>query len=197
MDLCCLQSPHPSVLLGPVKRGRESQVKRLRGRESWDLWPVGDIWESTKPLEQHTSPQIPYTPPPDAPLSLFFSESLSLFSLPAHSLMERGFSKSTKWLERSWTDWSLKGLLSKSTAQITASQLSTASEDCHYCKILNTIYFLRTFCLETSFTDGWEKYLLDCFKNTISWLVFADFVQLDSNVQWFFCCILQLLFYLA
>lgn len=183
MDLCCLQSPHPSVLLGPLKRGRESQVKRLRGRESWDLWPVGDIWESTKPLEQHTSPQIPYTPPPDAPLSLFFSESLSLFSLPAHSLMERGFSKSTKWLERSWTDWSLKGPLSKSTAQITASQLSTASEDCHCCKILNTIYFLRTFCLETSFTDGWEKYLLDCFKNTISWLVFADFVQLDSNVS--------------
>ncbi len=163
MDLCCLQSPHPSVLLGPLKRGRESQVKRLRGRESWDLWPVGDIWESTKPLEHAHIPSNPIHPSPRRPSLSLFSESLSLFSLPAHSLMERGFSKSTKWLERSWTDWSLKGPLSKSTAQITASQLSTASEDCHYCKILNTIYFLRTFCLETSFTDGWEKYLFGLF----------------------------------
>lgn len=139
------------------ERAREPGKETERERE---LGPVAcgrHLGVHKAPRTAHI-PSNPIHPSPRRP-SLFFSESLSLFSLPAHSLMERGFSKSTKWLERSWTDWSLKGPLSKSTAQITASQLSTASKDGHYCKILNTIYFPRTFCLETSFTDGWEKYL--------------------------------------
>lgn len=70
------------------ERASESGKETERERESWDLWPVGGIWESTKPLEQHTSPQILYTPPPDAPFSL----SLFLFFLCLLTLWWRGAS---------------------------------------------------------------------------------------------------------
>lgn len=176
MDLCCLQSPHPSVLLRPLKeRVREPGKETEREREMRPVACGRHLGVHKAPRTAHI-PSNPIHPSPrhsSLSPSLFLSVSFPFFFLCLLTLWWRGASLKA---QNGWNAAEQIGVLkvrSQKTEQITASQLSTASEDCHYCKILNTIYFPRTFCLETSFTDGWEKYLLGCFKNTFSWLFFC------------------------
>lgn len=81
MDLCCLQSPHPSVLLGPLKeRGGETGKEIEKGREPGPVAFGRLLGVHKAPRTAHIpvlQPLKSHTPLPQKPL-LF---SLSLFFL--------------------------------------------------------------------------------------------------------------------
>lgn len=154
--------PPPFCSLWATKE-RAREPGKVTERER-DLGPVAcrrHLGVHKAPRTAHI-PSNPIHPSPRCP-SLSFSRSLFPFFLCLLALWWRRVSLKAQNGWNAAEQIAVLKVRSQSTAQITASQLSTASEDRHYCKILNTIYFPRTFCLETSFTDGWEKYRLDCF----------------------------------